>query len=114
MFWCADQPDSMETGGLFYLLALKTVFTALYIQEWFLTALFFLSYSQQRKTGKADLAGGILMVRLHFTIFPMVFIYLIFFSLSDYYHHIHVRGLVLFLQHSVLRSLSRLLAHFVP
>ncbi|KAF8335819.1 uncharacterized protein EI90DRAFT_2912545 [Cantharellus anzutake] len=62
LIWCADQPESWETGGLFYLLALKTVFVALYIEEWFLTALFFLSYSQQKKTGKADLAGGILMV----------------------------------------------------
>lgn len=64
-YWCADQPEAMETGGLFYLLALKTVFVALYIEEWFLTALFFLSYSQQTKTGDSDLAGGILMVRPH-------------------------------------------------
>ncbi|KAF8335823.1 uncharacterized protein EI90DRAFT_3120088 [Cantharellus anzutake] len=61
LIWCADQPDSGETGGLFYLKALKTVFITLYVEEFFLAVLFSLSYSQRTQTDKTDLAGCILM-----------------------------------------------------
>ena len=30
--WVADQPDHLETGGLFYIKALRTVFVAVYLE----------------------------------------------------------------------------------
>lgn len=61
--WCADQPDAMETGGLYYPKALNTVFTSLYLEEICLAGLFFLSTGTDGTSRtKSGLAGGVIMV----------------------------------------------------
>ncbi|ORY30595.1 hypothetical protein BCR39DRAFT_529076 [Naematelia encephala] len=62
LFWCADQPDSLETGGLYYIKALRTVFVSLYLEGICLAGLFFLSRDQNNKAAKSGLAGGAIMV----------------------------------------------------
>lgn len=56
--WCADQVDYLETGGLFYIRALRTVFVALYLEGICLAGLFFLSTDQNGNRSKAGIAGG--------------------------------------------------------
>ncbi|KAG7531583.1 hypothetical protein FFLO_04242 [Filobasidium floriforme] len=61
--WCADQPDELETGGLYYPRALNTIFTGLYLEEICLAGLFFLSTGPDGSSrSKAGLAGGVLFV----------------------------------------------------
>jgi hypothetical protein len=60
--WCADQPDAIETGGLFYVKALRTVFVSLYLEEICLAGLFFLSQDENKKQAKSGLACGAIMV----------------------------------------------------
>ncbi len=61
--WCADQPDHLESGGLYYPKALKTIFVSLYLEEVCLAGLLFLSTDQNGKRAKSGLAGGVIMVR---------------------------------------------------
>lgn len=60
--WCADQPDSSETGGLYYIKALRTVFVSLYIQGVCMAGLFFLSTDQNGNRSKSGLGCGVVMV----------------------------------------------------
>ncbi|ORX37159.1 hypothetical protein BD324DRAFT_579500 [Kockovaella imperatae] len=62
LYWTTDQPDSLETGGLFYIKALRTVFVALYLEGICLAGLLFLSSNQDGGRSKAGLAGGVIMV----------------------------------------------------
>lgn len=62
LYWCADQPDSLETGGLYYTKALRTVFVAVYLEGICLAGLFFLSTDASGKRAKSGLAGGAVMV----------------------------------------------------
>lgn len=60
--WCADQPDALETGGMYYPKALNTIFVALYLEEICLAGLLFLSSDPNGKRAKSGLAGGVIMV----------------------------------------------------
>jgi len=62
LYWTTDQPDSLETGGLFYIKALRTIFVSLYIEEICLIGLFFLSTGADGKRSKTGLAGGALLI----------------------------------------------------
>jgi hypothetical protein len=62
LYWTTDQPDSLETGGLFYIKALRTVFVSLYIEEVCLIGLFFLSTDTTGNRSKPGIAGGVIMV----------------------------------------------------
>lgn len=60
--WCADQPDALETGGMYYPKALGTVFVALYLEEVCLAGLLFLSTKPGGGRTPSGLAGGVIMV----------------------------------------------------
>lgn len=60
--WCADQPDAIETGGQFYVKALRTVFVSLYLEEICLAGLFFLSTDENGNRATSGLACGAIMV----------------------------------------------------
>jgi hypothetical protein len=62
LYWCADQPDYLETGGRFYIKALRTVFVSLYLEEICLAGLFFLSTDNTGGRTKSGLACGAIMV----------------------------------------------------
>jgi hypothetical protein len=62
LYWCVDQPDALETGGLFYIKALRTVFVSLYLEGVCLAGLFFLSTDQNGKRATSGLACGAIMV----------------------------------------------------
>ncbi|WVR06572.1 hypothetical protein IAU60_003604 [Kwoniella sp. DSM 27419] len=62
LHWCADQPDAAETGGMFYIRALRTVFVALYLEGVCLAGLFFLSQNEKEEQSKAGLGCGAVMV----------------------------------------------------
>ncbi|WVF68794.1 hypothetical protein IAT40_003566 [Kwoniella sp. CBS 6097] len=62
LHWCADQADASETGGMFYVKALRTVFVSLYLEGICLAGLFFLSQDQNEKQAKSGLACGAIMV----------------------------------------------------
>jgi hypothetical protein len=64
LVWAADQPDALETGGMFYIKALRTVFVSLYLEGVCLAGLFFLlpAENDNTKRAKAGLAGGVIMV----------------------------------------------------
>jgi hypothetical protein len=62
LYWVADQPDALETGGMFYIRALRTVFVALYLEGICLAGLFFLSQDQNGNQAKSGLACGAIMV----------------------------------------------------
>jgi hypothetical protein len=64
LYWCADQPDFLETGGRFYIKALRTVFVSLYLEEICLAGLFFLSTDNTGSRTKSGLACGAIMVSL--------------------------------------------------
>ncbi|AAW47229.1 conserved hypothetical protein [Cryptococcus deneoformans JEC21] len=59
--WCADQPDAAETGGLYYIKALRTVFVSLYIQGVCMAGLFFLSTDENGNRSKSGLGCGAVM-----------------------------------------------------
>ncbi|KZT52528.1 DUF221-domain-containing protein [Calocera cornea HHB12733] len=59
LIWNCDQPDRLETGGLYYPKAIAAVFAALYIEQICLGGLFFLSGSS---TGAIGWAGGAIIV----------------------------------------------------
>nr|XP_019045367.1 hypothetical protein I302_05756 [Kwoniella bestiolae CBS 10118]OCF24297.1 hypothetical protein I302_05756 [Kwoniella bestiolae CBS 10118] len=60
--WCADQPDYSETGGMFYIKALRTVFVSLYLEGICLAGLFFLSTDENNNRAKSGLGCGAVMV----------------------------------------------------
>lgn len=60
--WVADQPDFLETGGLFYLKAIRTVFVALYLEGICLAGLFFLSTDNTGGRSTSGIACGVIMV----------------------------------------------------
>jgi len=62
LYWVADQPDMLETGGMFYIRALRTVFVALYLEGICLAGLFFLSQDANGNQAKSGLACGAIMV----------------------------------------------------
>ncbi|WWC88432.1 uncharacterized protein L201_003343 [Kwoniella dendrophila CBS 6074] len=62
LHWCADQPDYSETGGMFYIKALRTVFVSLYLEGICLAGLFFLSTDQNNNRAKSGLGCGAVMV----------------------------------------------------
>ena len=62
LYWCADQPDHLETGGRFYVKALRTVFVSLYLEEICLAGLFFLSSDEDGNRTKSGLACGAIMI----------------------------------------------------
>ena len=62
LYWCADQPDHLETGGQFYIKALRTVFVSLYLEEICLAGLFFLSTDETGGRSTSGLACGAIMV----------------------------------------------------
>ncbi|KAL1413095.1 phosphate metabolism protein 7 [Vanrija albida] len=62
LIWTADQPGYLETGGLYYIKAMRTVFVALYFTEICLAGLFFLMTDAQEKRSKVGLAGGAIVV----------------------------------------------------
>lgn len=62
LYWCADQPDMLETGGLFHTKALRTVFVSLYLEGICLAGLFFLSTNESGGRTPTGLACGALMV----------------------------------------------------
>ncbi|WWC62853.1 uncharacterized protein I303_105451 [Kwoniella dejecticola CBS 10117] len=62
LHWCADQPDASETGGMFYIKALRTVFVSLYLEGICLAGLFFLSSDQDGNRSKSGLGCGVIMV----------------------------------------------------
>ena len=64
--WVADQPDHLETGGLFYIKAIRTVFVALYLEGICLAGLFFLSTNQNGDRAPSGIACGVIMVSLPF------------------------------------------------
>ncbi|KAL0240602.1 hypothetical protein I308_106400 [Cryptococcus tetragattii IND107] len=59
--WCADQPDAGETGGQFYIKALRTIFVSLYIQGVCMAGLFFLSTNENGSRSKTGLGCGAVM-----------------------------------------------------
>ncbi|ODN74029.1 hypothetical protein L202_07505 [Cryptococcus amylolentus CBS 6039] len=61
LHWCADQADASETGGLFYVRALRTVFVSLYIEEICLMGLFFLSSDENGDRSTTGLVCGAIM-----------------------------------------------------
>ncbi|KZS87835.1 DUF221-domain-containing protein [Sistotremastrum niveocremeum HHB9708] len=60
LMYVFDQPDELETGGLYFPIVISNLFVGLYIEQICLAALFFLKSG----TGLASLAQGILMVVL--------------------------------------------------
>ncbi|KAI0340297.1 DUF221-domain-containing protein [Trametopsis cervina] len=58
--WVFDQPDELETGGKYFPLAISFLFVGMYIEQFCLAALFFLSLSRNT----IFIAEGILMVVL--------------------------------------------------
>lgn len=62
LYWCADQPDSLETGGLFYIKAIRTIFVSLYLEGVCLAGLFFLSTDASGGRAPSGLACGALMI----------------------------------------------------
>ncbi|KAK8858828.1 hypothetical protein IAR55_003058 [Kwoniella newhampshirensis] len=73
--WCADQPDAAETGGMFYIKALRTVFVSLYLEGICLAGLFFLSTDQNNKRAKSGLAcGAIMVVMIILTVLLQIYI----------------------------------------
>ena len=62
IYWCTDQADSLETGGLFYIKAMRTVFVSLYLEGICLAGLFFLSTDQTGGRAPSGLGCGAVMV----------------------------------------------------
>lgn len=61
LIWVADQNNEYETGGRYYIKALRTVFVALYFEELCLCALFFLNEGPDGGRTKAGIACGSIM-----------------------------------------------------
>jgi hypothetical protein len=57
LIWVMDQPDHLETGGLYYPQALRAVFISLYVLELCMVGLFFLL--KDADTGKMSTIGRI-------------------------------------------------------
>ncbi|WVQ84358.1 hypothetical protein IAT38_006510 [Cryptococcus sp. DSM 104549] len=62
--WCADQGDATETGGLFYIRAVRTVFVSLYIEMICLAGLLFLSTDDTGGRSTSGLACGAIMIAM--------------------------------------------------
>lgn len=62
LIWCASQPEEMETGGLYYIKALRTVFVSLYLEVVCLAGLFFLSSKPDGGRTANGIACGIILV----------------------------------------------------
>ena len=92
MYWCADQPDALETGGLLYIKALRTVFVSLYIEEICLCGLFFLMTDDTGSRSTTGLACGAIMAAL--IVFTALFqIWIDWFRFKkDYLYFAHSSG----------------------
>lgn len=62
LVWAADQDQAMETGGLYYIKALRTVFVALYTEQVCVAGLFFLTTGSDGKRTTVGLACGAIIV----------------------------------------------------
>ena len=62
LYWTTDQPDSLETGGMFYIKAIRTIFVSLYLEGICLAGLLLLSTNQNGGRSKTGIAGGAIMV----------------------------------------------------
>jgi len=60
--YAADQPDSLETGGLFYRRALNTIFVGLYVEEILLAVLFLFFRNSSNSTTGTGIAGAVIMI----------------------------------------------------
>ncbi|KAF9453915.1 DUF221-domain-containing protein [Macrolepiota fuliginosa MF-IS2] len=67
-----DQPDEMETGGLYFPMAINNLFAGLYIEQICLACLFFLKTSQSTSTAIAQAA--VMLVLLGITALSQLFI----------------------------------------
>jgi hypothetical protein len=61
-----DQPDHLETGGLYYPQALRAIFISLYVLELVMTGLFFLLGGGRALTGL--ICGSIMAAMIAITI----------------------------------------------
>lgn len=61
LIWVADQDDTLETGGRYYIKALRTVFVALYLEQICLAGLFFLQSGPDGKRTKGGIASGVII-----------------------------------------------------
>lgn len=61
LIWTAKQPPVMETGGLYYVKALRTVFVSLYLEQICLAALFILSSRPDGSRSPSGLACGVIL-----------------------------------------------------
>jgi calcium permeable stress-gated cation channel len=61
IIWVMDQPDHLETGGLYYPRALRAVFVSLYIMELCMTGLFFLLTKPEGGRSTVGIACGVVM-----------------------------------------------------
>jgi hypothetical protein len=59
-----DQPDYLETGGLYYVGGLRAVFMSLYVLELVMTGLFFLLKDSDNKIAKIGLICGSIMAAM--------------------------------------------------
>ncbi|KDQ59601.1 hypothetical protein JAAARDRAFT_153575 [Jaapia argillacea MUCL 33604] len=77
-----DQPDEVETGGLYFPLAISNLFVALYIEHIALACLFFLNIPV---APKISIAGGVCMIALLvITVLFHLLIYNAFSPISEY------------------------------
>jgi hypothetical protein len=65
LLWTSDQPEELETGGLYYRKMLRTVFVALYFQIVCMAALFFLMNNTVGYVGGAVIAFCGLVTAVH-------------------------------------------------
>lgn len=62
LLWVANQDETLETGGLYYIKALRTVFVSLYTEQVCLAGLFFLETGPDGKRTTSGLACGAILV----------------------------------------------------
>ena len=65
--WVNDQPNSSDTGGLFFPKAIQHIFVGLYVQQLCLCALFFLAQNEHKKPSAVP-EGGLLIALIVFTV----------------------------------------------
>jgi calcium permeable stress-gated cation channel len=65
--WVNDQPNSSDTGGLFFPKALQHIFVGLYVQQVCLCALFFLAQNERHKPSALP-EGALMIVLIVFTV----------------------------------------------
>lgn len=72
--WQLEQPESQETGGLFFPKAIQHIFVGMYIQQICLAALFFLAENEQGHPSAIP-EGALMIVLLAFTVCHSMFFY---------------------------------------